>query len=796
MFAAPRTLADLGFSRILAALSERCLTSMGQQRANARGFLANADEVRTAHALVKEARALADEEAGLSLGGLSDIREPLERAAKHAMLEPRELSQVAQLLAGAGAARRLLEARRVESPQLFERARRLPVLPALEERLTRSFEPSGEISDEASEALKEARQRTRGLHGSIKRRLDELLADAQFAQSLRDGYYSVRNDRYVVPVLAQERARVPGTVHNASQSGQTLFVEPQQLIGLGNDLAIAQSLVLEEERRILQELSEQVGAEAGALAGAVEAVAELDEAGGAARLMADLGAAVPAVEPADGALELSGLRHPLLALTGAAVVPNDLTLASPRRALVLSGPNAGGKTVTLTAVGLCAAMTRAGLPVPAGGDSRLPLFDSIHAAVGDAQDLGKGLSTFSAHVARLKEIAEQAQRGSLVLVDEIAADTDPREGAALAVAVLEDLIERGALVLVTTHLEEVKALAHLDPRFQNARVGFDAARMAPTYRLQLGMAGQSSAIELAQRMGLSDRICQRARELAVSSGGPLANALAATERERQGLEAELERAQAATREAQAAREAGIAVREAERRGAVEREASQKDALAKELARAAEEMRELISALRERPALKAVSAARQEALDRAEAAEASAEAARASVATPPAPVVPLQAGGRARHKRLGQTVEILELDGAEAVVSAGRMKMRVPVSELVGVVGQKAAATFPTADKARIAERAEQAAAAELDVSAPRCDIRGMRADDAIREVERFMDRLVREGHDGGVILHGHGTGALKLAVRAALDASPYVRMFRPGDDHEGGDAVTIVAFRS
>src|SRR5581483_8344951 len=302
------------------------------------------------------------------------------------------------------------------------------------------------------------------------------------------------------------------------------------------------------------ELSGEVGRQAGPIVRGVEACAVLDEAEAIALLANDLDATFPQLERLDGALELKGLRHPLLVLQGTQVVPNEVALRDETRALVVSGPNAGGKTVTLTGVGLCALMVRAGLPIPADEGSKVPLLEAVHSSIGDAQSLKEGLSTFSAHVATLRDVVSAARRGALVLVDEIAADTDPREGAAIAISVLEALLDKGAVVLVTTHLEELKALAHLDRRFVNARVGFDSRKMAPTFRLQLGAAGASSAIEIARRIGLPEALCTRATELASNAGGALSKALAAAQDEQRKLADARDAAEREVNEAKALRE--------------------------------------------------------------------------------------------------------------------------------------------------------------------------------------------------------------------------------------------------
>ena len=734
----------------------------------------------------------------LPLGGVADIRGTVERAEKGGLLEPKELTGCAQTLFAFSRTREVLSEQSGLVPRLAFVGQRLPDLERLAVGIDRCFEADGEVSERASPALKEARDRIRGLHRAIKSRLDVLLHDEKFLLNLRESYYTLRNNRYVVPVLAQARAEVPGIVHNASQSGQTLFVEPESLVGIGNDLAIAQSVALEEERRVLQELSDAVGRESARILEGVDAAAELDEAEAAAQLGADLDASTPVVEDSDGPVVLLQLRHPLLVLRGREVVANDVSLEGEVRSLVVSGPNAGGKTVTLTAVGLCAVLLRAGLQIPAAPRSRVPLFTSVHSAVGDAQDLAQDLSTFSAHVQELKRILEAAGPGGLALIDEIAADTDPREGAALAAAILEALVARGATVLVTTHLDELKALTHVDPRFLNARVGFDSKRMAPTYKLQLGAAGTSSALDLASRMGLAPHVVDRARDLARSSGGPLAQALAAAEEERRAVSEELERAQAATSAAEASARALADERErfAEQRRA--EESAHAERLRIESERALAEVSSQLAELRQQASVERAEAARAVLAAQAEAARARADAlsresARATLA--PAPDT-LRVGDVVHHVGLRRDVTVLELAGDEVLVSAGALKMRVPRDELAGARDERPPSHFPASDRGRSSlARASEAAPRALEAPALRVDVRGLRADEAVRAVESFLDQAFRNGDPGVLVLHGHGTGALKQAVRDYLEDSPYVRMYRPGESHEGGDGVTVVGLR-
>lgn len=785
-----RTLQSLGFEEIRAALANRCRTEVGQARARARGFLEDRAQVALALSLAEEARSLKNEPMTLPITGIVDVRTSVDRAEKGGMLEPRELIAITQVLFSFERSNELLMERKDRLPGLADLGRRMPVLSRLATRLDKSFEASGEISDRASPALREARENARALHRRIRSRLDELLHDERFSTNLQESYYSVRNDRYVVPVLSSHQREVGGIVHNASQSGQTLFIEPTEMIGLGNDLAIAQALVLEEERKVLIELSGLVGHEAARVLDGVEALAQLDELEAVALLSNDLNANTPVLEEADGALVLKGLRHPRLMLKGGEIIANDVELGEAR-SLVVSGPNAGGKTVTLTGVGLCALMTRAGLPIPCDAGSRIPLFNSVHSLIGDQQDIDSGLSTFSAHVTTLREIIDAAKRGALVLIDEIAAGTDPREGAAIATAVLETLLERGANVLVTTHLEELKALAHLDPRFVNARVGFDARRMSPTYRLQMGFAGASSAIEIARRVGLSDAICARAHDLATNAGGALTKALGAAEDERRKLYEQRDVAQREAREATAAREQAEVELAAAQKQRKDAEVKFRESLRAELEFARTQIRALVTKLENEKgpgALKLAQGAAAEMTARINEQTVAERGARHDTRTELAPLE-LKIGAKAHHRAMGQDVEIVEIAGEIATVAMGAMKMRVPVSELgPAAKGKEAPKAAPSTRQQRI----EKVAAQPLTLASPTIDLRGQRAEEALRNVEQFLDRCTRNGDDAAILIHGHGTGAIKRELRDFLKHTPYAQSFRPGDASEGGDGVTVV----
>ncbi len=792
--AGTRTLQELGWPQLAEALAGRCRLPAGARRARALGFLDSAAEAREALARVGEARALAEQRVVLPLSGLGEVEPHLARAEKSGTLEPLALRDCAALVRAAARTRAALLGR-PEAPRLAALAEGLSADEALAERVEAAVEPSGALSDQASPTLTALRERVRGLHRSMKSSVEALLADEGVTRHLRDRYYTIRNERYVLPVLAGSRSQVPGIVHNASQSGQTLFVEPEPLVDLGNELSIGAAMAAEEEERILRELAEAVARRAPGLRRDLEVLAALDLLEAEARLASELDAAAPEVgDPAAG-FALRDLRHPLLVLQGKAVVASDVALEPPRRALVVSGPNGGGKTVAVTAVGLSALMLRAGLPVPAARGSRLPFYARVGAAVDERGDLQRDLSTFTAHLAAVREMAAWAGPGSLVLVDEIAADTDPREGAALAAAILEDLLERGAQVLVTTHLDELKALALTDGRFANARVGFDAERLCPTYRLHLGAPGASSALEVAQRVGLPERVVERARAQLGARGGALGAALRALEEERrrlagerEGLSRERERARAAEADA---RSAAQAARRAEKEAAA-RVAGE---LAAEVEAARGEVARLLAEVQARPTVRRATEAAAALEAWAATVSRAGRVAEAQAAPEALPGGRVEAGARVRIASIGQEGEVVEVGGGEALVRVGALKMHRPLADLVPLAGKPRPAPGIARSRAEKLAAAAGARAEPLRAGERRLDVRGLRVDELVREVERFLDALYGEGAAECAVLHGHGSGALKQALREHLGASPYVAAFRPGEAHEGGDAVTVITLR-
>jgi DNA mismatch repair protein MutS2 len=796
-----KTLDELGFPALLKALAAEARTAVGKERALALELLQTRAEVSAHLSRVAEVRRLARQGLEVPVGGVPDAREHVARAAREGVLEPTALLSCAGLVRGAVRVRRFLQSRASLCPQLAAEAESLSDFEPLAAEIERAVEPGGTVSDHASPQLAELRERARGLHRTVKGRIDEMLRDIELDEILRDKYYTIRDERYVVPVKASHRSRLPGIVHNASQSGQTLFIEPDQLIDLGNQLTIVQAMALEEERRILRDLSEAIGRRSAELEGDIGRLGELDRLGACGRLSDRLDAVEPALLAPEQPFELLSLRHPLLVLRGVPVVANDVRLTQGRKGLIISGPNAGGKTVTLGAVGLCALMVRAGLPVPAAEGSKVPLYARVFTAIGDEGDLSKDLSTFTAHLTALRDIARETIPGTLVCIDEMAADTDPREGAAIASAMLEELAERGANVLITTHLDEVKAKGLTDDRFLAASVGFDLERLAPTYRLRMNVVGASSAIEIAARVGLSEKVCQRARELLGGSGGALGKAVAALDAERGELlrlESSLEEERA--RLAHAREEWERQLRQLQQRES-ELEHGLRREVVKEIEAARDEVRLTLARLQGEGSVRAAveTQKRLEAQARREA-EAAARAkakAEAIAAKEVATLRPdeLKAGHRVKVAALGREGTILEMSGGEAVVSVGALTTRVPLSGLVPLVGKAKNEAKFSRSRGEKDEAMSQARAAPLRSGPGTIDLRGLRTEDALRHLREQLDQAIRGDSRELAVRHGHGTGALKKAVREELGSSPYVQNFRPAEAHEGGDGVTVLTLR-
>ncbi|HEX9044566.1 MAG TPA: endonuclease MutS2 [Candidatus Limnocylindrales bacterium] len=728
-----------------------------------------------------QARALLVERPGVGIGGAHDIGPAIERAARGGRLDPQQFLELAETLdAIARLGTSLADERR---PLLRELGRELHALPALRSTLARSFDPVGELLDTASPRLGGLRAAVRVAYERLRRRLDALVG-SELGGALQEPLVTLRNGRYVVPIKAEAKSRVKGIVHDASGSGQTLFVEPLVAVELGNAWREAQAAEQAEVERILDELSAMVAANAVSLRSSLDALARFDLWTAKARLAAEMDA-VRAQTSERAEIVLLGARHPGLA---GRVVPIDVRLGGDFTALVITGPNTGGKTVTLRTLGLLALMHQAGLHVPADAGSSLPVLRDVFADIGDEQSIAQSLSTFSGHLRSIVRIVEAAGPWTLVLLDELGAGTDPTEGSALAQSLLDHFVRAGALVAATTHYAELKAYAHNTPAARNASVAFDLATLSPTYRLTIGLPGGSQAFAIAERLGLPEGIVADARSRLSETHAALEETLASIRSSEAATAEALDRARAAdVRAADALRTAEEERRKARR----ERD---------ELVRAArDEAESLVDALRDevratRRALERETVTVQSldaAVSRAETHLAALPSA-APVAPPPARRDPLswRVGDRARSRSQGWEGRIaaLQKGGRRATLEAGGLRVTVELDDLEPLVGPASGRNGGTGSASASAIRVGR-----MRSVASSLDLRGARVEEALELLERYVEDASLAGLDRVTIVHGLGTGALRDAVRSAAAAHPLVGSLRPGERGEGGDGATILA---
>jgi DNA mismatch repair protein MutS2 len=747
-----------------------------------------------------EARWLLSEHPGVGVGGAHDLGPIIARASRGGRLDPGELWAVVETIIAAG---RLVDGlRELDRPLLHALYRSIDPLPALRVRLEASVDATGEVLDTASPALGGLRRAVRLAHERLRHRLEALIR-SEVASALQEPIITLRSGRYVVPVRAEARSRVQGIVHDQSGSGQTIFVEPLVVVELSNAWREAELAAEAEEERVLDELSAHVAANAESLEADLDALARFDLWICRARLAEELDAVRPTLAR-EQRLSLLSARHP--GLEGE-VVPIDVHIGDGYTALVITGPNTGGKTVALRTVGLLALMFQSGLHVPCATGSQLPIFDDVLADIGDEQSVAQSLSTFSGHLRTITRIVEVADDGTLVLLDELGAGTDPTEGSALAQSLLDHFIRAGSLVVATTHYAELKTYAHNEPRARNASVDFDLATLRPTYHLSIGLPGTSQAFAIAERLGLPGALVDEARSRLSVAQQEFESTLASIR------EAQVDIAAAEARAADAERKMQAALAEAEderRRARAERRtAAQETRRQAEVALAAieAEIAEIRGSL-QRETLT------EERLDQAMARidarlgvmPGDVDAAEATPARPRWKV-----GDRATATSgWSGTIRTLDEDRGRATLEVNGLRVDVKLDELQlgagvgtggtpaqrprsgrrGDLGEAQSPTFATggarAKAAAVSRRRARGVASSLD-------LRGARVEEALHLLDQYLDDAVHAGASRVTVIHGHGSGAMRDAVREMLSGHPLAREWRPGEQGEGGDGATVVS---
>lgn len=788
----------LGFSQILLRLDELLISEPGRDR------LGNIRAARSLEWLQAELDRVMELHAALRfddpvpLEPMPDVRDALRRAApEDSYLDAAQLFEVSEFLRTSRLLASYFSRRGAAYPRLKEATASIGVFESVEREISAAVEPDGRVKDDASEELRRVRslisRRQVQLRETLMRELRRAIAEGWATEEQP----TIRNGRMVIPIRAEAKRKLQGFVQDTSASGQTVYIEPAASLDLNNELRELQGEERREIERILRRLTGLLRAHLDPLRQNVRALATFDLLQSKARFANELQAVAPELDDG-GIIEIVEGRNPILELHfrqtrsegdgSERIVPLNLTLGADFRTLVITGPNAGGKTVAMKTVGLFALMVAHGIPIPADEKTKMPLFRALMVDIGDQQSIEEDLSTFSSHVGNLRYMLNEADEHSLCLIDEAGTGTDPDEGGALAQAVLEVLNDRGARTITTTHHGTLKAFAEETEGAENGSMEFDRSTLSPTYRFIPGVPGSSYAFEIARRTGLQTSVLARARELAGTRTAGLEELIAKFEQRNQELERRLEE----TRETQRkARHEQHTLEDQRRRLDRDRDEVRRQALeeARRIvteanARVERTIREIKESQAERDATRRAREHLEDFREELVVPERSKDRKEA-----PPSVAPISGGIREGDQVVvdeGQTVaEVLELDGNEAIVGLGSMKMRVKLSRLTRVGGRR---------KQQVSVR--QVGSSDSPIAAAtarsRIDVRGMRADEAVSEVERLLDQALQTGQQRVEILHGKGTGALRQAIHEFLSGSPEVASFEDAPWNEGGEGVTYI----
>ena len=782
-----KSLEMLEFPRIREILAGYTSFSASRELAMSLRPLYDYDHISLLLRQTAEARQLLRLDRGFSVGSALDIRNKVKLAALEGILDPPSLLEIQQTLAALHDLRRYLKSISEDFPLLWSIAEGIAELHQIEKDIAACLDPAGEVLDTASPALANIRAQLRESRGQILEKLETIVKSPRGSRILQEDVITERDGRYVILVKMEHRHEVKGIVHDISNTGATVFMEPTSTVGLGNAI---RELVIEERHeieKILRLLSAEVGTHADDITRSIKLTSELDLILAKARYAGRIKAVEPiivdsaAVTSGDsrektGFVKLVDARHPLL---GDKAVPFSVELGNDFSVMIITGPNTGGKTVTLKTIGLLSLMAQTGLPIPADGESRLPLFDGVFADIGDEQSIEQTLSTFSWHIGNIVRIIAQATGKSLVLLDELGTSTDPAEGSALARAILRYFLTRGTLTAATTHFSDLKAFAHTTPGMDNASLEFDPKTLTPTYHLTVGLPGGSNAMATAARLGIPPEIINDARSMLSGGSQELEGLLANLMEEKQKI-VTLQRDLTAERDDFAGRNADLD-KELKRLKTEERKAVQaaRDTVVSEAAELHKEIRQAAAELRKEKSAAGLEQARHT-LARVR------EQLQSEVWQPPAGETPkeesetIKIGDTVRIKEAGLNATVLSIseESQEIEVQAGRTKMRLGLNNVV-----KTTAAKDTAAPVKIPPL--RRVPLELD-------LRGKRAD----EVEPALDAYLNDASQSNIsearIIHGIATGTVRSIVREFLKSHPLVKSFRPGERNEGGDGVTMV----
>lgn len=786
-----KVLNKLEYPAMIRRLEDHCSTVTGKELAAGLLPMNDLHDVDRALDETSEAKTLQRLYPNFTMGGVHDIRPMQKRAAMAGIIEAPEFLLLYDTLRAADRIHTFFRDPDMVYPILKEIAGGIHPFHGLEQKIRKTITQEGEVSDNASPELAKLRKQLRSLQGKAREKMESMIRNPDTLKYLQDPIITLRNDRYVLPVRQEYRNQVPGLVHDQSGSGATLFIEPIQVVEINNETQRCETMEKAEVTRILRALTEMVQAESEALEETVESLSQMDFALAKGKMSAAMDCGRPIMNPS-GMLRLLQAKHPLIQ---GKVVPITVSLGDEFDAMIVTGPNTGGKTVILKTVGLLTLMAQAGLHVPAENGTELSVFQNVFADIGDEQSIEQSLSTFSAHMNNIIGISQQADWQSLVLLDELGAGTDPAEGAALAMAIIDHLLKWGSKIIATTHYSELKSFAFSHDRVENASVEFDVETLRPTYRVMMGVPGRSNAFEISKRLGLSDDIVGQARTFLSQEQTRAANLIANLETNQ--ILSEKDRQEAETLRKQANQTLlWIQKKETDTKAKVAKqiEKAQEEAL-EIIQQARKESDAILKEIRELQKLglgsldqAAVQKAREKLRTQEGKMQENIESRQPSVRIPvPSEISPGDIVYLRRFKQKGVVLDKPNAQG-EIQVQAGIMKVTAKLKDIE--------LTEEAAVKAAEAKTgAGSIAAGKAKGLRPELDLRGLLVEEAIELTEKYLDDAYLGGLGQVTIIHGKGTGALRKAIQDMTRRHPFVTAARLGGYYEGGDGVTIVEMK-
>ena len=782
----------LEFDKIRNQLAENCVSESGKAIANELQPSDNLLEVEQMLRETEEARSIMGTSGSMPVPYFTNPSNLLHLARIGGTLPPKGLMDIAQLLRAARTVKEMLMTDREDVQLLSGLAMGLSELRQIERDISNAIISEDEIADQASPELASIRRKKRSCNDRVRERLNSLIHSATYQKYLQEAIITVRADRYVLPVRQEYRSMVPGIVHDQSSSGATIFIEPMSVVEIGNELKQLTAAEKVEIDRILLSLSAQIAPEAQSIENNIQILSKIDFIFAKGLLGQQMEAVTPRMN-AEGRLDIRQGRHPLIAPQQ--VVPLDIRLGKDYNTLIITGPNTGGKTVTLKTTGLFSLMAQSGLQIPAEYDSEMTVFDEIFADIGDEQSIEQSLSTFSGHMKNIVNIMENVKPGSLVLFDELGAGTDPTEGAALAQAILTSLLKKHVRTVATTHYSELKEFAMLTPEVENASVEFDVATLRPTYKLLIGIPGKSNAFEISKKLGLSDELIEQARALLSKEQIHFEDVLASAEYHRQLAKKEQQLAEEAHADMEAIRSQAEKERkqlEAQRERSIQKAKAEAKRIIENARREQESLIEELRALK-----KAGGAQEHEIQQIRKKAEQSAEKLMDKQEIGGEPLTSVKVGEFVHVASMDMDATVVALPDQRGVVQlkAGMMKLRAQLSDLRSPTQSQ---KREKKERDKIVKR-QMGGNTRIDIinrTVDReLDVRGLALNEAMPEVEKFLDDAMLSSLGEVSIIHGNGTGTLRAGIAECLRKHPGVSSFRLGRYGEGETGVTIVTLK-